>query len=471
VTETVELVGLNALFLVIGVAVVRLVGLPFRGAWLASALGLSPMVGVVTGSVVAAEVATVGLPIGVITVGITAVALVLAAVVFAPRMQQRLGCMAPQPQTPLGFVAELGLFGVLVYFSVNLIRLLVVTPLNSWDGWAIWAARAHELFVSGDAWNTAFHSPPYYPEHPDYPILYPSLESLSMHAIGRFDVALIHVEPGVYLISAALALWALLRLAIPRWLAALSGVALAGLTPLVQNFSWNYADGAIAVTSALALVCLTIWLISGASPALWLATVFLASEVLIKKEGLMFAAASLAAAAAASRLARRRTRSLLPVTGVVLAVYAPWQVFISANGLRAVDTFRFSPGYLLGHTGRVPQASHALLSNLIHVWTLPSIAGVLAFAAAMLTRRYAVSLFAGVWAALGFAGLVGSYVASTLDLTWQLQTSADRVVGTLAVGIGTLAPLLGWQAWPYARHAFTSLRPRLPRETLTEPRA
>jgi hypothetical protein len=165
----------------------------------------------------------------------------------------------------------------------------------------------------------------------------------------------------------------------------------------------------------------------------------------------MFSVGALVAAAVACPVAGREVRRLLPVGVAIAAAYLPWEVFIRANALGAASTYTFSslgkPSYLIGHFSRVEVASRALLADLVHVWTLPSAAGLLALICAVLCRRYGLAVLVAAWVGLGFAGLVASYLATTLDVAWQLRTSADRVVGTLAVGTAALSPLLAWEAW------------------------
>src|SRR5262249_16249852 len=161
---------------------------------------------------------------------------------------------------------------------------------------------------------------------------------------------------------------------------------------LVQNFSWNYADGAVAVTSAAGLVCLALWLLGEDVVILGFAALFLASASLIKEEGLMFAATALVAAAAATPAARRPFRPLLGVAGAVIAGFASWEIFIRANGLGAASTYAWGsvlrPSYVGAHAGRVGVASRALVSDLVHVWSLPAAAGALALLCAFIARRY-----------------------------------------------------------------------------------
>jgi hypothetical protein len=454
IEDSVPLVVLNVVFVVVGLTLVRAFGIPLTGVWLPTAFGLAPVTGMLACSLVAAQLAAFGIPVGIITVPVATVAAIAAVTLVGRRVQPSRGSLRPQEQSRLGTAVELGALCLLAVVSFNAVRLAAVMPLSSWDGWAIWGARAHTLFESGDAWSAPFQEQAYAPQHLDYPLLYPSLEALGLHAIGRFDVSLVDIQPMLLLVACALAVWALLRTAVPPWLAAIAGVGLLGCGTLVQNASWNYADGVLAAISALGLVCLGLWLTHASSVALWLAGLFLTSSALLKNEGLMFAFAALVAALAASLISGRRMRPLLFIGAAIVVARAPWQAFVAINGLDAAD-FDFaslaSPTYLVHNADRVELASRALAFDLIHTWTLPIAAGALVLLGCLQTRQYALFVLVSAWAMIVFAGLVASYVASKHDVIWHLGTSSDRVVATLATGLLMISPLVGWKLWSVTR--------------------
>jgi hypothetical protein len=454
--DAIALVSLTALLVAAGAGFVRVIGLPFRGPWLASSLGLAPVVGVLSCSLVVALGAVVGVPISIYVVGLTAAAFIALAWRRAPMPRSSLGSLAPREQSGGARAVEVVLLCVLAAFAFRLIGLLSVVPVSSWDGWAIWAARARALYAAGDVWSPAFQDPSYAPQHLEYPILFPTLEALSLNAIGRYDAAMLHVLPGVLFLAVALAVWALLRLAIAPWLAALSAVAIVGVDPLVENLRHNYADSLTALVASLGLLCLTLWLLHDSSTLLVLAGLFLASAALLKNEGLMFSFVAIAAAALTCPLARRSPRALLWVGGAVLVAVAPWQVFIRLNGLPSSRDLSFSsladPSYAVEHWRRFGQASDALFDALAQGWALPVTAGLISLVAAAASRRYElVVLFVG-WTTLGFAGLVLTYYVATGDVNWLIAASVDRVVATLALGMAVIAPVLASEAW-HARRA------------------
>ena len=323
-------------------------------------------------------------------------------------------------------------------------------PLSSWDGWAIWGARANAFFVSGNAWNPPFLEEPYALQHQGYPGLYPTLEAISLDAIGRSTSPSSTSSLPVLLISCGLAIWSLLRLAIPPWLAALTAVVLTSTGKLVENVSWNYADAAVAMVIALGLISVALWLIHDSATMLLLGGLFLASSAIVNNEGLMFSAAAVVAAAVAAHIARRPVRPVLLLAAAIITISLPWQLFVRINDLQTSGDLRFSslfnPSYIAGHANRIETASRTLLSDLADVWALAAVAAVAGVALALMARRYMLLDLRGGVVRLGLSGLVAIYVISTSlpvpspDVGGQSRRNAcDRPSCT--------SPIMAWTAW------------------------
>ena len=220
--------------------------------------------------------------------------------------------LAPRDQSRGALAVEVGLLCVLAAFAFRLIGLLSVVPVSSWDGWAIWAARPEPCTPRATFGALPSRIRPLLPPTPRVSDPLPDARGLSLDAIGRYDAAMLHVVPGVLFVAVALAVWALLRLAIAPWLAALSAVAILGVEPLVENLRHNYADSETApcgvARPALPHTLARARLEARCScrPAC-----FWPPAALLKNEGLMFALVAVAAAAVACPLARRSPRALL----------------------------------------------------------------------------------------------------------------------------------------------------------------
>ena len=333
----------------------------------------------------------------------------------------------------------------LAVLSARILRLAAASDLNQWDGWAMWGPKAHALFAEGDVWGAVFREPAYVMQHQEYPILLPALEALTATAVGRFDPALIDIGPAIVLVAFGWAAWALLRLVIRGPAAAAVALALTGSTPLIANATANYADSVVAAFGALGVVCLFLWLSTGAVPVLLLSVVFLAATVSTKAEGILFVVCALVAAAAAARGFGRSIRTTAIVGGCVLAVPAFWAVVDRLNGPGAdnVEARAFvDPRFMIDAAGRIPESAGTLLDEIGTGWPLVSIAVLLALIVACLARAWWHALFVGLWALLTFSALVVVYYSSTAPADWLLATSADRVVFTLVLVLATVAPLL-----------------------------
>jgi hypothetical protein len=358
--------------------------------------------------------------------------------------------LRPLRHSRLLLTLEAGLLAALVGIGLFVLRLSAVTPLLGWDGWAIWAPHAHALYVEGTTSGPVFTDPLYAGGHPEYPILHPTLEAMSAHALGRFDPLLIDVMPALLLVSAAVAVWAVLRTVAPPWLAAAVALGVVGAPPLVTNLQANYADGTVALVTALGVLLLAAWLVSSASLALALASLHLAAAALVKAEGMIFAVAALLAALVALSGSRRPLR---PLAVASVATLGPALVWHATTRIRGVSTESFDfaaladPGYLFDNADRIPRAADAMLGALALSWTLSLEVVALTLLLTLLCRRLRPIVFLATWLGLSFAGLVLVYLMSTLEIGGHLATSADRVVLSLGLGAFVVAPFVAIDAW------------------------
>jgi hypothetical protein len=244
--------------------------------------------------------------------------------------------------------------------------------------------------------------------------------------------------------------WGILRTLIPPLLAAAVALAVVGTPTLVSNTLGNYADGVVALLTALGVLLLTLWVTSSSSLALALASLFLACAALTKAEGSLFASAALAAALVALSGSGRSRRALALASIVILLPAFAWYGIAGARDVRnrSFDLGALAdPGYIVQHADRIPEAARAMLDALIHSWSLSLAATFLALVLGVLCNHVRASVFLATWTTLSFIGLVGLYLISTEDLDWHLATSADRVVFSLALGGFVAAPLVAGNAW------------------------
>ena len=200
-SDTIRLVLLNGGVAVVGAAVVLLAGVRWHRGWLPTVFGLALAVGLATCGLVAILGAMVGIDVGPAATGVLAVAALLVAWVVLRGRRPGLGELELPRSGTVARALELASLVLLAVLSVRILRLGAATGLDVWDGWAMWAPKAHALYVEGDVWGPVFTDPAYGMQHEEYPVLLPGLEALASGAIGRFDPPLADIEASVALVA------------------------------------------------------------------------------------------------------------------------------------------------------------------------------------------------------------------------------------------------------------------------------
>ena len=445
---------LNGGVAVVGAAVVLLAGVRWHRGWLPTVFGLALAVGLATCGLVAILGAMVGIDVGPAATGVLAVAALLVAWVVLRGRTPGLGELELPRSGTVARALELASLVLLAVLSVRILRLGAATGLDVWDGWAMWAPKAHALYVEGDVWGPVFTDPAYGMQHEEYPVLLPGLEALASGAIGRFDPPLADIEASVALVAFGWGAWAILRVVVMPAVAAATALVLTGSTPLIENAAAGYADTVVATFTALGLLCLGIWLVKGSGATLVLAGLFLSAAASTKSEGLLFALAAVATAAVVARGFGRSLRSVALLGAGAFAVPVVWMVVDRLNGPGAqnVDTGALvDPGYWVREADRIPTAAGRIVDEIADGWPVASLLALVAIGAALAARLWWEALFVGLWCALAFSALVGVYFATTAPIDWHLATSADRVVFSIALGAATVSPVLVGRVWELSR--------------------
>jgi hypothetical protein len=333
-------------------------------------------------------------------------------------------------------------------FVIAAARAIAVKPLVEWDGWVLWATKARVLYERPDEAAEILRAPYY--GAPSYPLGLPALEATTMHAVGSFDNALVDLQILILVAAALVGMWALLSAVAHPLL--IGGALLAPLasTQVAYQLTTNYADVPLAFLVALGVVAGAAWLAAGERRESWQLVcfaVFLSFAAWTKNEGLVFALAAIAALLAVTLVERRgRLAAVAAALGFALLV-APWRVYASAHDLRTYDydlASFFDLAYLRDRSDRIVPASSELLSEMTKVdaWGASVAVIVLGVVTALLTSRRLVGLYAAVWLALSFCGLVATYWISSHRLDNDLENSSYRTVVTLIVGGLCLLPAL-----------------------------
>jgi hypothetical protein len=434
----------NALYFAIGAGLLPLLRIaPDRGS-LVERLPLAYPVGVAATGILAAHLALIDVPLGLVEL------VVLAAVVLFFGLRRVRGTTAST-----GLLLAEPRWSRLVGGGALVVSLLLlahawatyeIRPLLEWDGWAIWGTRSRALYEFGGATGPVFTSDVYLPLQ--HPLLLPSLDAIDFRAMGSYDPTLVHVQLALLAFGFLLGFVSLLRDRAPLVLVGASALAVLSAEPVLKQLSTGLADVPHAFLVALGLVGTGRWLATDERWALVTGTLFLGAATLAKSEGLFFALAALLALAP---FAWERRRELGLAAAAVVAIVLPWRLFVSLRDLPLVE-YRFrdalSTGYLSDHSDRVGPAVRGLGSELLSGdWGLLVPLFLVAVVAAVLGRRYALAGFAVLWTLLAFGGLVLVYWISTIPIDLALVWSGDRTIVTVVVGAAALAPLLAGAAW------------------------
>jgi Dolichyl-phosphate-mannose-protein mannosyltransferase len=454
VSDTVRLLALNGGIAAVGALVVALAGVPLRAGWLPTVVGLAPAAGLATCGLVATLAAMAGIDVSVRSTAILAVAALLVAWAVVRRRRPGTGELLPPRTAAAGLALEIAALALLAVLSVQIVRVAAATRFEVWDGWAIWGPKTHALFVEGDVWGPVFADREYFMQHPEYPVLLPTLEALASSAIGRFDPSLADVEASVALVAFGWGAWAILRVVVMPAIAAAVALALTGSAPLIANVSANYADSVVAAFTALGVLSLIVWLTRGSTSTLVLSGLFLAAAASTKREGLLLALAAIAAALLVARAFGRPIRSVFLFAVGALAVPIAWGVVNRLNGpdpqvIHASDLL--DPGYVGNAADRIPTAATRMVEEMADGWPLASLLALIAVAAVVGARLWWDAAFVVVWGVLAFSALVGVYFVERDPIDWLLGSSADRVIFSIVLGAATVAPVLVARAWEEIR--------------------
>ena len=400
-----------ALFTALGAAALALAGVD-RPA-------LAPATGIAIAGVVLATAAIAGLAIGPVALAIAAA--VLTAIAVARRGPPHLR----RPSLPATILAAWILLQA---------ALAAGTPLSAFDGLVTWAFKAHALLAFGTP-----ASPPFDPAlnpgpHPEYPILWPSIQATALRINGGYDDAVLRAAAIAVLGCLLIGAYALLADRAGPWWSLAFLAPFAASPVVIANASAGNADAILAGLLAITLVATFRALSQEGEPGLLVvAALFAAAAVLTKNEGLLGTVAILAAAA----IVIRRRAVLIPAAAA-LAAYLPWRAFRAAHDLRDPD-FAANASHLGDRAGQIPGIVVTVAGRIL----APSAWGV-ATAVAVVVLALApgrIRAVAAIWAALLGAGLTVSYLATSLEPGARLTSNAERTTLQVVLGLLCLAAL------------------------------
>ncbi len=298
-------------------------------------------------------------------------------------------------------------------------------PEGNWDAWSIWNLRARFLAAPGDLAQRAW-SPLVASTHPEYPLLTSAFVArcwIYGHTVLSESQTAAPIATSYLFFLSLLALvtggMAALR---SRSLGLLAGLLMLGSPLVLMEVPSQYADVPLACYFMGALL---FWLLD--RPIL--AGAFAGFAAWTKDEGFLFLAVFLVGVAVFKRKQFPRliagaapAAALVVFFKAVLARGTPSLISSSASGLvhRLLDA------------GRYWQVAGAFVGGFLGMmvdWYHPALPVIILAVALRFDRAYKRdALFAGGICLFMLLGYFGIYVITSNDLTWQLQTSLNRLL-------------------------------------------
>jgi hypothetical protein len=444
------LVAIDAVFLVVGYALlyalglarlrrgdVRLIGVSYLAGWalLGSVLSLALMAGI--GS-------------GVATVLVISAALAAGCVLAGRRTARTTPETTPtlerRTRHPVAVLAA-GLGAAILV--IDAVAAIVASVKSVWttdiDVLTAWLPRAGIIYyfhqLDPSSWGSFLC--------PWYPPLVPTMYAGTFDFVGGFHPSVLPLQQVTLGIAFLLAVLGLLDRFVPRW------VSLPSLALLVTApwFWWRLhsllPDQTLAYLLVAAGLTSVLWLHERRGAWLGLAVVFLTAASLTKVEGVVFGSVLVAVVLVAGFILHRR--AALPAIVLLLgpAAIVPWHLWLSRHQQPTSTPDYNAPhvlsaSFLADRIDRLTYALHAMLHAALGPGLLtPTIIwlsiGVLL---AVCHRIPVISAAVGAWLALTFLSLGAIYWIGSIEVHWYVYTSASRVGASIIIGAATMTPLL-----------------------------
>ena len=386
-----------------------------------------------------------GIPLGVVSIALTGLALGLGGLLVG----RRRGFEAPSAEPGNAIRVYPSLFGAVLVAALLVYLEALFRPGRlsglGWDVWASWVPKAKAIYFSGGVDPRLFASLP----GPSYPPGLPALHAAAFHAMGSADAVTLHLQQWFLVVGFAGAIAGLLAPRVRSWIL-LPLLLLLLLMPDLRNRATDlYADTPLGYLLAASALLVLLWVVDGESWKLWAATLLLGGAMLTKREGILFAVCILFAGLVASFRERRHAWPRLAAAGVVaFALAFPWRIWFMANDIPSDAP---ESGYLgvLHHLDRLWPSLRLVVSTAFdyELWllvpTLAVVSAVLAFLAGF--RREAV--FAATLLATSVVGSAWTYWSNpSLEIS-RADGLVNRVVGSPLLMVGVLLPLLLELSW------------------------
>jgi len=210
-----------------------------------------------------------------------------------------------------------------------------------------------------------------------------------------------------------------------------------------------YADVPLALFFAVGIAAAGRWLITGERWALAVAALCFGGALLTKNEGALFV---VAAFLGLFLVAGGRRRVLLLAAAADLLLLLPWRIYVRIHDLHDInyslgDSFDFH--HISGRLGVGRIAFGTLGSEMVDPlkWGLLAPLFALLVVAALTTGARALAIYASVWTLVSWLGLSWIYVITHYEYSSYLDSTKERVIGSIVLGGAALTPLLAAEVW------------------------
>jgi hypothetical protein len=406
--------------------------------------GVSYLLGVAAAMIAFTVVLVLGIPLDWPSMAVC-VLLLAGAGVFAGR--RRRGPRAPATAVPSLTLPSAAVLALVVVMLEAVFRKGRLQGLLEFDGWDSWGPKAKAIYFFGHL------RPGFLADLPggSYPPGLPALLSGALHAIGSPDVVTVHLQFWFLGVGFVGALIGLLAGRVDPLLLSVFAL-LVFVMPDIRSRSIDmYGDLTLGYAIATAALLLALWVEDGSDWRVATAALLAAGAVLTKREGLVLAVCVVAAAlvASADRL-RQVWLRLVAVLGAAVAAWLVWQIWLSAHNLPGNGP---SDGlHFLSDPGRGWEAFRTVVDNLFtfDLWLLSVTIGIAGVGLCLLVRAWRLAVYAGM---LFVLLILGCSLILWSDPNLQLSdvNVVSRLVGTVALSVVALTPLLLQRAWGEVR--------------------
>jgi hypothetical protein len=182
--------------------------------------------------------------------------------------------------------------------------------------------------------------------------------------------------------------------------------------------------------------------------SLAVATLCFAGALLTKNEGLLVVFGVFLGLLV---VARHRRRAVLVAAAVDVALLVPWRIYVAIHHIHDINySFlnSFDYEHIHGRAGVGPIAFRTLGGQMVDPgqWGLLVPIAVAVVAVALVTGPRSLSLFAVIWTLVSWLGLSWIYVISHYEYSYYLDSTKERVVASIVVGLAALTPLIAVEA-------------------------